>query len=93
MSPTIQTQLQDLFGERRPTSWVTRERPKIDRLACPWLIRRFVDPEADILYVPTSQVLATAARSGAVAFDVPGASFTHYGDRCSFDAFVARFAA
>lgn len=91
MDAHIQTQLQELFGDLRPTVWVTRERPKIDRLACPWLIRRFIDPDAEIVYLPTPQVLATAARIRAVAFDVPGASFTHYGDKCSFDAFLARF--
>jgi hypothetical protein len=89
---TVQRALDDLFGARRPTSWVTRERPKIDRIACPWLIRRFIDPEAAFLYVPTHDVFAVAAREGAVAFDIPGAPFSHVGERCSFDAFVERFA-
>ncbi len=87
----ISTMLDELFGARRPTRWVTRERPKIDRIACPWLIRRFIDPEADILFVPTADVLDAAAREGAVAFDIPGAPLTHVGEQCSFDAFVARF--
>jgi rhodanese-related sulfurtransferase len=69
--------------------WVTRERPKIDRIACPWLIRRFIDPEAEFLYVPTDRVFAVAAEEGATAFDIPGAEpFSHDGPRCSFDAFL-----
>jgi hypothetical protein len=80
-----------LFGDRSPTRWVTRERPKIDRIACPWLIRRFLDPNAEILFVPTGDVFAVAEREGAAAFDIPGAPFTHEGDRCSFDAFLAQF--
>jgi rhodanese-related sulfurtransferase len=70
--------------------WVTRERPKIDRIACPWLIRRFIDPEAEFLYAPTERVFAVAAETGATAFDIPGAEpFSHDGPRCSFDAFLA----
>jgi rhodanese-related sulfurtransferase len=70
-------------------SWVTRERPKIDRIACPWLIRRFIDPEASFLYVPTERVFEVANASGAVAYDIPGAEpFSHDGDLCSFDAFL-----
>jgi rhodanese-related sulfurtransferase len=70
-------------------SWVTRERPKIDRIACPWLIRRFIDPEASFLYVPTEQVFEVAKSSGAVAYDIPGAEpFSHDGELCSFDAFL-----
>jgi hypothetical protein len=88
----IQSQLEQLFGSRRPTRWVTRERPKIDRIACPWLIRRFVDPRAGFLYVPTADVFAAAEREGAVAFDIPGAPFSHVGEKCSFDAFIDRFA-
>jgi hypothetical protein len=83
--------LSELFPGGRPTRWVTRERPKIDRLACPWLIRRFLDPEAEILYVPTKAVFEVAEREGAVPFDLPGAVFTHVGDLCSFDAFLADF--
>ena len=71
--------------------WVTRARPKVDRIACPWLIRRFIDAEAEILYVPADEVAATAAAEGAIAFDVPGAAFGHEGERCSFDAFLTRF--
>lgn len=71
--------------------WVTRERPKIDRLACPWLIRRFIDREAEILYVPASQVLTVAESEGAVPFDVPGVELTHSGPLCSFDAFLEKY--
>jgi len=70
-------------------SWVTRERPKIDRIACPWLIRRFIDPQASFLYVPTEQVFDVAKSTGAVAYDIPGAEpFSHDGELCSFDAFL-----
>ena len=70
-------------------SWVTRERPKIDRIACPWLIRRFIDPEASFLYVPTERVFDVAATTGATAYDIPGSEpFSHDGELCSFDAFL-----
>jgi rhodanese-related sulfurtransferase len=71
-----------------PGKWVTRERPKIDRIACPWLIRRFIDPEAEFIYVPTDQVRATAKETGATPYDVDGVEFTHEGDRCSFDTIL-----
>jgi hypothetical protein len=71
--------------------WVTRERPKIDRIACPWLIARFVDADAEFLYVPGDQVLATAQHTGAIPYDVPDVELTHDGDRCSFDAVVAKY--
>ena len=71
-----------------PTRWVTRERPKIDRIACPWLIRRFIDADAKFLYVPAAQVKETAE---AIPFDVPCAEFGHHGERCSFDAFIEQF--
>ncbi len=87
----IEAVLTDLFESRRPTLWVTRERPKIDRIACPWLIRRFVDPAACFLYVPAGEVFAEATAQGAVAYDIPGAPFSHAGERCSFDAFLDRF--
>ncbi|WP_308916494.1 chromate resistance protein ChrB domain-containing protein [Jannaschia sp. LMIT008] len=73
------------------TVWVTRHRPKIDRIACPWLVRRFVDPRARVLYVPPVDVALVAERFGAVPFDVEGLGLTHEGDRCSFDAFLSRF--
>jgi hypothetical protein len=71
--------------------WVTRERPKIDRIACPWLILRFIDPEAEILYVPTADVARTAGEQGAVPFDVPGVELTHDGPLCSFDALLKKY--
>jgi AraC-like DNA-binding protein len=72
--------------------WITREHPKIDRLACPWLIRRFIDPEAEILYVPATEVVATAEATGATPFDVPGVEFSHYGSECTFDYFLKKYA-
>jgi hypothetical protein len=72
--------------------WITRERPKIDRLACPWLIRRFIDPEASILFVPEAQVLPQAQALGATPFDVPGVEYSHYEDRCTFDYFLQKHA-
>ncbi|PZO11452.1 MAG: hypothetical protein DCF26_21320 [Burkholderiales bacterium] len=74
-----------------PSTWITRERPKIDRIACPWLIRRFIDPRATFLYVPTDQVLAEAARLNAVAYDIPGGAISHEGGLCSFDTLLRAF--
>lgn len=74
-----------------PTHWVTRERPKVDRIACPWLIRRFIDPEARFYYVPAAQVRDHAARLGAVPYDIDGVEFGHVGAFCSFDAFIRRY--
>ena len=71
--------------------WVTRERPKIDRIACPWLIRRFIDPDAVIRYVAPDQVLFVAQQDGAVPFDIPGVELTHRGPLCSFDAFLDKY--
>jgi len=71
--------------------WITRKRPKIDRIACPWLIARFIDKEPEFLYVPADQVFEIAERDGAIAYDIPGAEFSHVGDRCSFDAFLDRY--
>ena len=71
--------------------WVTRARPKIDRIACPWLIQRFIDPEAEFLYVPAAEVLRVAAQTGATPYDVPGVEMGHVGERCSFDAFVSKY--
>jgi hypothetical protein len=68
--------------------WVTRERPKVDRVACPWLIRRFVDRDAEFLYVPVDQVMAVARRENAIPYDVPDVELGHHGDRCSFDAIL-----
>jgi rhodanese-related sulfurtransferase len=77
-------------GEQ-PSRWITRERPKIDRIACPWLIRRFIDPRAEFFYVPTEQVFDEARRLGAVAYDIPGAPLTHAWEHCSFDAVLRGF--
>ena len=71
--------------------FVTRERPKIDRIACPWLILRFVDRDAEFLYVPPGDVLRTAEATGATPYDIPGVEMSHVGERCSFDAFVDRY--
>jgi rhodanese-related sulfurtransferase len=70
------------------SSWVTRERPKVDRIACPWLVRRFVDPLATFSDLPAGEVLAFAAATGAIAFDLPGGAITHDGERCSSDALL-----
>lgn len=71
--------------------WVTREHPRTDRIACPWLIRRFIEPDAEIVYVPRDDVLAYAAREGATSFDAPGATYTHRDGRCSFEVIVEAF--
>ena len=68
--------------------WVTRARPKTDRIACPWLIRRFIDPDAEILYVPTDQVLTVAADQGEHSFDTPGARYDHRGGKCTFEVLI-----
>ncbi len=74
------------------TKWVTRERPKIDRIACPWLIRRFIEVDADFLYVPTDRVFTVAKATGAIPYDIPGAEpFAHDGELCSFDAFIKQY--
>lgn len=71
--------------------WVTRARPKTDRIACPWLIRRFIDPDAEFLYVAPDQVLAVAAAEGARSFDAPDAEFAHREGRCTFEVLVEEF--
>jgi len=71
--------------------WVTRERPVIDRIACPWLIDRFIDQEPEFLFVPSDQVTATAQATGATPYDVPDVKFTHIGDGCTFDTFLAEY--
>ena len=70
--------------------WITRERPKIDRIACPWLIKRFVDSEAEIIYVPFEQVKSKAEVLKAIPFDIPDVEYTHYGDECTFDYIVKK---
>src|SRR2546422_1266640 len=74
-----------------PTRWVTRERPKIDRIACPWLIARFVDGDADFQYVPPKEVLKAAKEKDAVPYDIPDVHFSHDGELCSFDAFLKHY--
>ena len=74
------------------TRWVTRERPKIDRIACPWLIKRFIDKDAEFLYVPTNEVRDVAKARDAVPYDVPDVHFSHQGELCSFDAFLKHYA-
>ena len=71
--------------------WITRERPKIDRIACPWLVLRFIDAEAEFLYVPAAEVSRLAAETGATPYDVPGAELGHLGELCSFDAFLRKY--
>jgi rhodanese-related sulfurtransferase len=77
-------------GEK-PSRWITRERPKIDRIACPWLIRRFIDRQAEFFYVPAAQVFDEAKRLGAVPYDIPDAPITHEWELCSFDALLKAF--
>jgi hypothetical protein len=72
--------------------WITRERPKIDRIACPWLIAKFIDRDAEFLYVPSGDVMRIAQESGAIPYDIPGVEFTHVGELCSFDAFLGKYA-
>jgi rhodanese-related sulfurtransferase len=71
-----------------PGKWVTREHPKIDRIACPWLIRRFIDPQAEFIYVPAKDVLDVAKDTGGTPYDIDGVEFTHEGERCSFDTIL-----
>jgi hypothetical protein len=71
--------------------WVTRERPKIDRIACPWLVSRFIDAEPEFLFVPAKTVLDVAGQTGAIPYDVPDVELSHVGERCSFDAFLTKY--
>ncbi len=89
--PLIDPALLPARDARGRTLWVTRNRPKIDRIACPWLIRRFLDPRALILFVAAAEVEAVAALTGAAPFDIEGVRFSHRGDLCSFDAMIADF--
>ncbi|HNB27362.1 MAG TPA: chromate resistance protein [Alphaproteobacteria bacterium] len=82
----------EFYDGSRATRWVTRARPKIDRIACPWIIRRFIDPRATFHYVPADDVLAAAKRLDAIPFDIPGVRFSHRGPRCSFDSMLDDFA-
>jgi len=71
--------------------WITRERVKVDRVACPWLIKKFIDPEAEFKFVPADSVLSEAAREGSIPFDVPGVELGHHDGKCSFEAMVAKY--
>jgi len=71
--------------------WVTRENPKVDRVACPWLIKKFVDPEAEFIYAPAAEVVAVAERDGAIPYDVPNVELGHHGPECSFDAIIKKY--
>lgn len=71
--------------------WITRERPKIDRIACPWLIKKFIDPDAEFLYVAASEVRKIAAETGAIPYDIPDVELSHVGELCSFDAFLTKY--
>lgn len=90
--PTVRQRPGIDFTGEKPSRWVTRERPKIDRAACPWLIRRFVDREARIFYVPPEWALAAAAELDATPFDIEGVELSHQGEKCSFDAMLDEFA-
>jgi rhodanese-related sulfurtransferase len=84
-------QMREEFGVPGRSQWVTRERPKIDRLACPWLVRRFIDPTASFFYVPAPNVRAEANALGAQPYDIADVTFSHRGPKCSFDAFLDEF--
>jgi hypothetical protein len=79
-------------SERRNImKWITRERPKIDRIACPWLVARFIDESPEFLYVPAGDVMRIASETGATPYDVPGVELGHHGEQCSFDAFIEKY--
>jgi hypothetical protein len=88
---SISDMLRTLFPAGGTSRWITRERPKIDRIACPWLVLRFIDPRAEFLYVVADRVLTEAKRQNAEPYDIPGVRFSHRGERCSFDAFIEEF--
>jgi rhodanese-related sulfurtransferase len=89
--PTINRQIGSWMLGAGTSTWITRRRPKIDRIACPWLIARFVDPQARFLFVDPDQVLAVAADEGAIPFDLPGAPFEHRDENCTFDTLISAF--
>jgi len=89
--PLVAKSALDRFANQRPSQWVTRRRPKIDRVACPWLIRRFIDANARILYVDPDQVAEVARETGAIPFDIEGVEISHEGERCSFDTMLKLF--
>jgi AraC-like DNA-binding protein len=80
-----------VYNAKKPLmKWITREKPKIDRIACPWLIKRFIDEDAEIIYVPFNEVIITAKKLNAIPFDVPDVEYTHYKDECTFDYFLKK---
>lgn len=81
-----------ILGEDFWMKWVTRSHVHVDRVACPWLIKRFIDSEAEFLFVPKSQVIAVAKKEGAIPFDSPGAELDHDGDLCTFDVIIREYA-
>jgi len=89
--PLVDKGTLDRFAPKRPSLWVTRRRPKIDRIACPWLIRRFLDADARILFVDPPEVPAVAKETGAIPFDIEGVEISHEGPRCSFDTMLKLF--
>lgn len=89
--PTVRKRPDWSVTGEKPSRWITRERPKIDRIACPWLIRRFIDPRAEFFYVPTAHVFEEADKLKAIAYDIPDAPITHEWERCSFDALLRAF--
>ena len=91
--PTTKKQAEFLIPSQvnAPSKWITRERPKIDRIACPWLIRRFIDPLAEFIYVPSAQVVSEAENLAATPYDIPGVALSHRAEKCSFDAFIDDF--
>lgn len=89
--PLLSKPARERFAKTSPSLWVTRRRPKIDRVACPWLIRRFVDPDARFLFVDPPEVAAVARETGAVPFDIDGVELSHEGALCSFDTILALF--
>jgi rhodanese-related sulfurtransferase len=89
--PVVNKAVLERFAPKSPSLWVTRRRPKIDRVACPWLIRRFIDPQARILYVDPAEVKNIADDIGAIPFDIEGIEISHEGDRCSFDTMLKLF--
>ena len=89
--PTLRKREDLGVNGRAASRWITRAKPKIDRIACPWLILRFIDPRAIFHYVPTAQVFEQAGALGAVAYDIPGAPISHEGELCSFDTLLAAF--
>lgn len=89
--PEVDCKTLERFAPQRPSVWVTRRRPKIDRIACPWLIRRFIDPQAKIIFVDPDYVEASAAEFGGIPFDIPNVEISHEGERCSFDTMLKLF--